>query len=318
MAEEQSQNAAGAPATTAQVVCFGMITPAVVITVNGLPDHNTGTLINGSAEFISDDAAIAACLLKSWGIRSGLIGTALGNDPSGRRVVRQLKKLGILGRFRLSGRIATPFEVNISDATGARTYFWQRDAEVLDTLDTADLSLLAGARFLYVDWYDGDHILRPILEAERLGVPVFLNIEHGHQNPEVLSRYAPHATVCQAITNPDQKGGDPLKVANKLLEAGVKTAVVTLAGEGCVVASGSDAMRVVAPTVPVVDGCGAGATFSAGMLYGQVMGWQLEANVRFATAAASLKCGVLGPQAFPLSEINILAAKIEVQQVAIG
>ena len=34
---------------------------------------------------------------------------------------------------------------------------------MLETLDTADLSLLDGARILYVDWYDGDHIVRAIM-----------------------------------------------------------------------------------------------------------------------------------------------------------
>ena len=65
-----------------------------------------------------------------------------------------------LGKVRLSKNITTPFEVDVSDRTGARTYFWQREPRVLNTLDTADLSLLRGARMLYVDWYDGDHIVR--------------------------------------------------------------------------------------------------------------------------------------------------------------
>ena len=77
---------------------------------------------------------------------------------------------------------------------GARTYFWERAPEVLATLDTADLSLLAGAGLLYVDWYDGDHILRAMDEAIRLGMPVFLNFEHGHADSELLKRYAGRAT----------------------------------------------------------------------------------------------------------------------------
>ncbi|MFQ5857025.1 MAG: carbohydrate kinase family protein [Anaerolineae bacterium] len=301
-------------ADTAEVVCFGMITPAVVLVVDQLPEYNTGALIKQVSEFVSDDAAIVACLLRGWDVRSGLIGTALGDDPRGREVARRLKELGVLGRVRLSWRMKTPFEVNISDRMGARTYFWQRDPEVLATLDTADLSLLKGARLLYVDWYDGDHILRPMDEARRLGVPVFLNLEHGHQTPDILARYARRATICQAITDPAQRGGDPFAVIRQLLAAGVETALVTLAGDGCLAVRGGEMLRVWAPEVPVVDGCGAGAAFSAGFIYGHLRGWGLEKTVRFASAAASLKCTVAGPWAAPLTEIHRLAEEVTVER----
>ena len=54
--------------------------------------------------------------------------------------------------------------------------------------------------------------------------------------------------------------------------------------------------------MPVGDGCGAGATFSAGFLYGVLQGWGLEEGARFAVAAASLSCTVVGPRAFPLGQ----------------
>ena len=310
-AKRDSDGEADSP-ITAEVVCFGMITPAIVLTVDRLPEQNTGALYKKACEFISDDAAIVANLLRGWGIRSGLIGTALGNDPPGRKVVRWLKARGILGKPRLLRRLTTPLEVNISDSSGGRTYFWRRDPEVLDTLDTADLALLEETRLLYVDWYDGDHILRPMQRAAQRNILIFLNLEHGHQNSHALSRYVPRTTICQAVTDSPQHGGDPMEVAEKLLEAGATTALVTLAADGCLALRGRDAIRALAPSVPVVDGCGAGATFSAGFIYGWLRGWDLEDTIRFATAAASLKCTVVGPQAIPISAINELAAKVEV------
>ncbi len=303
--------------TTAEVVCFGMITPAVVMVADQFPDHNTGTHVKEVGEFISDDAAIVATLLRHWGVESGLIGTTLGDDPSGRRVARQLRDLGVLGRFRLSRSVTTPFEVNISDPSGARTYFWQRDPKVLDTLDTASLSLMERARLLYVDWYDGDHILRPMDEASRLGIPVFLNLEHGHQDPDILERCAHRAAICQAVTDPAQRGGaTPMEVARKLLEVGVGTALVTMSWEGCLAARGSEFLRGWAPAVSVVDGCGAGATFSAGFVCGYLRGWGLEYTMRFAIAAASLKCTVVGPRAFPLDEVKNLATEVKVERLS--
>lgn len=84
-----------------EVVGFGMLTPVAILVVDALPEHNTGALIKAVTEFIFDDAAIVACLLRQWGVQSGLIGTALGDDPRGRKVAHQLKELGVLGEVRL-------------------------------------------------------------------------------------------------------------------------------------------------------------------------------------------------------------------------
>jgi sugar/nucleoside kinase (ribokinase family) len=295
-------------------VGFGMLTPVAIMVVEQLPEHNTGALVKEVNEFVFDDAAIVACLLRQWDLPAALIGTAVGDDPRGHLLEQQLKAWGVQGEVRHSKDIKTPWEVDVSDGTGARTYFWERLPHVLDTLDTADLSLLEGSHLLYVDWYDGDHILRAMDEAFRLKVPVFLNFEHGHADLELLKRYGSRATICQAVTDAAQHGDvPPLEVARKLLQVGVQTVLITMAGEGCLVVHGSDVVRVQAPSVHAVDGCGAGATFSAGFIYGYLNGWDLEKSARFATAAASLKVTRPGLQMFPLVEINVLAAQLSVE-----
>jgi sugar/nucleoside kinase (ribokinase family) len=295
-------------------VGFGMLTPVAIMVVEQLPKHNTGALVKEVSEFVFDDAAIIACLLRQWEIPTAMIGTAVGDDARGAMLAQQLKTWGVQGDVRRSREIRTPWEVDVSDETGARTYFWERSTRVLDTLDTADLSLLKGAQLLYVDWYDGDHILRAMDEALRLGVPVFLNFEHGHADPELMKRFAGRAMICQAVTDAAQKGEiQPVDVAQKLLRTGVQTALITMAGEGCLVMHDSEIVQVHAPPVRAVDGCGAGATFSAGYIYGYLHGWNLEKSARFATAAASLKVTRPGLQMFPIDEISNLAAQLVVE-----
>ena len=299
----------------AQVVCLGMIIPSVVMVIDDFPAHNTGALVRQVHELIEDDAAIIACVLRSWQVRSGLIGTALGNDARGRQTARKLKQLGVLGRVRLSSSISTPYEVDVSDRTGHRTYFWQREPRVLDTLDTANLAMLCGAQFLYVDWYDGDHILRAMDEARQLGVRVFLNLEHGHQDPRILREYVGRAHIVQASTDAAQGGGDPSAVARTLLDAGAETVLVTLAGDGCLAAMRDETLRAHAPVVQVVDGCGAGASFSAGFMYGKLRGWSLADTVRLAIAAGSFKCTRVGIDEMPLGEIKALMSQVHIERV---
>jgi sugar/nucleoside kinase (ribokinase family) len=295
-------------------VGFGMLTPVTIMVVEQLPEHNTGALVKEVSEFVFDDAAIIACLLRQWGLATAFIGTAVGDDPRGHMLAQQLKTWGIMGKVRHSKRIRTPWEVDISDDSGARTYFWERPPQVLDTLDTADLNLLEGAGLLYVDWYDNDHILRAMDEAIRLGVPVFLNFEHGHTNPDLLKRYGSRAMICQAVTDVAQRGEvTPLEVAQKLIKTGVQTALITMAGDGCLAARDSEIVRVHAPSVHAVDGCGAGATFSAGYVYAYLHGWNLEKSARFATASASLKVTRPGLQMFPIAEISNMAAQLQAE-----
>jgi ribokinase len=283
-----------------------------------LPKHNTGAIVTEVNEFVFDDAAIVACLLRQWDVSAGMIGTAVGDDSRGRALAKRLKDWGVQGKVRFTKEYKTPLEVNVSDRKGARTYFWQRTPQILSTLDTADLSLIRGSKILYTDWYDGNHVQRAMEEANRRKVPVFVNLEHGHRYPDILKKYAERATFCQTVTDAAQLGGKRALIgtARKLLKSGIQTAIITLAKGGCLVAQGNEIVRVFAPQVKAVDACGAGATFSAGFIYGHLKGWTLEESARFATAAASLKVTRAGLQMFSVVEIVELAEKLKVEHWA--
>ena len=298
-----------------EYVGFGMLTHVSIMVLDKMPRRNTGAIVQEVNDFVFDDAAIVACLLRQWDVPSGMIGTAVGDDLRGHALAEQLRNWGVQGEVRFTKEYRTPLEVNVSDRKGARTYFWERTPQILKTLDTADLSLLEGARVLYVDWYDGDHVLRALDEGKRQNIPIFVNLEHGHKDADVLKKFAERATICQAVTDDAQLGGKQalLGTARKLLKSGIQTAIITMARGGCLVAEGEQLVRVFAPRVKAVDACGAGATFSAGFIYGYLKEWDLESCARFATAAASLKVTRAGLQMFPVDEIMKLAKSLKVE-----
>ncbi len=299
-----------------EYVGFGMLTPVAIMVLENMPKRNTGAVVKEVNEFVFDDAAIVACLLRQWNVSSAMIGTAVGDDVRGHALAKQLKDWGVQGDVRFTDEYKTPIEVNVSDKKGARTYFWQRTPQMLSTLDTADLSLINGSKILYADWYDGDHILRAMDEAKAQGVPVFVNLEHGHKKSDVLKKFAQRATICQAVTDAAQLGGKQalLGTAKKLLKSGIQIAIITLAKGGCLVAEGQEIVRVFPPSVKAVDACGAGATFSAGFIYGYLKGWNLESCARFGTAAATLKVTRAGLEMFPVATIMELAASLKVER----
>lgn len=299
-------------------VGFGMLTPVYIMSLDKLPKLNTGAIVHEVSDYVYDDAAIIACNLSQWGVSSGMIGTAVGDDMLGHYIRDKLSEFGVHGQVRFTKKYKTPLEVNVSDKKGARTYFWQRSNEILKTLDTADLSLIKQAKLLYVDWYDGDkHILRAMNEARRHRVPVFLNFEHGHQDPDLLKKYSGLVTICQAVTDAAQIGKKQamLGTARKLINAGIQTAIITMASQGCMVVQGNEIIRAYAPRVKTVDASGAGATFSSGFIYGYLNGWGLEESVRFAIAAASLKVTRSGLKMFPVREIKGLAHSVRIERM---
>jgi bifunctional ADP-heptose synthase (sugar kinase/adenylyltransferase) len=100
-----------------------------------------------------------------------------------------------------------------------------------------------------------------------------------------------------------------------LIQAGIETAIITMASQGCLVVQGEQIIRVHAPRVKAVDGSGAGATFSSGFIYGWLNEWSLEEMVRFAIAAASLKVTRSGLEMFPVQEIQGLARVLRVEHM---
>ena len=76
-------------------VGFGMLTPVYIMSLDKLPKLNTGAIVHQVSEYVYDDAAIIACNLRQWGVSSGMIGTAVGDDLLGHHVASTLKSLGV-------------------------------------------------------------------------------------------------------------------------------------------------------------------------------------------------------------------------------
>ena len=86
-------------------VGFGMLTPVVIAVVDQLPEHNTGAVIKEVSEFIFDDAAIVACLLRQWEVPSAIIGSAVGDDFRGHHLADQLEEWGVQAEVRFYARV---------------------------------------------------------------------------------------------------------------------------------------------------------------------------------------------------------------------
>jgi sugar/nucleoside kinase (ribokinase family) len=87
---------------------------------------------------------------------------------------------------------------------------------------------------------------------------------------------------------------DPERQAACFKDAGAETVVITMGAAGLFVRTATDARRLAAPSVDVVDGSGAGDAFAAGLIVGILEGWPLERSLMFASEVGALACTALG------------------------
>ena len=313
MQMDRSEHDAGrqrAERLSGDVVCFGFLTHSLLLTVDSLPPPNGGSPVRETIETVGDDAAIVASILTSWDVPARLMSSPFGSDYYGERVRDHLEAWGVDVGGRLVEGFETPLEVAILDADGGRTYFQRREASALATLTPPSAAELSGAGLLYVDWYDGPSVAEAAATASSLGVPVYLNLESRYEGDSLPPDLLRYADICQVSMDEPDALGSPDDIARSLIERGVETVLVTMGGEGCLVARGNRVYRVRSPATNIVDCFGAGAAFSAGAIYGLREGWPLERVARFATAYSGMKCGVTGMAALSIGEIERTAATL--------
>ncbi len=297
------------------VVCFGFLTYCLLLMVEHLPSKNGGAFVLDTVETVGDDAVIVASILNKWRVPTNLISSPVGYDYHGERVIEHLKSWGVEAEQRVSKGLVTPLEVAIVDASGARTYFQRRDPSAVAALTPPSAGQLPRPGLLYADWYDGPSVLAAMEIASSQGAQVFLNLESQYDDNPTLPRWLRYTSICQVSM--DEPEADPADIARWLINQGVGTALVTLGADGCVVAQKRQAFSIRPPKVQVIDCYGAGAAFSAGIIYGLRAGWSLESSARFASAYAGLKCEMGGIADLAISEIQKAAATVEARPLVL-
>lgn len=286
------------------VVCFGPIISGLILAVEKYPAADGGAFIQRKETYVGADSPMVAQTLARWGLPAHLICNALGDDAAGRSAIAQLSEAGASSTLRLLGEYSTPVEVDICDLAGTRTWFVEGNQTIWDTICAADRGAIAQAGLVYLDWYARPCAAEIAALAAAHGVPLYLNVEYSlaapHTNAELICRTA----VCQSFVEESASASDALAVARALAGHGVKRAIVTRGRHGCVGVEDGKEYVISAPQVQVAAALGAGAAFSAGMIYAMLQGKSFEQALRFAVGAGSYKCQFLAPPYAPPDEIE--------------
>jgi sugar/nucleoside kinase (ribokinase family) len=253
--------------------------------------------------------AMVACA--RLGLRAAYLGV-VGDDEPGGAVIEGLTAEGVDAGDVLRTRGATRSAIILVDGdSGERTVVEHVDRHV--TLHPSELPdrALSHARVLHIDATHLPASLAAARLARELGVIVSLDVDHARPGLDELLALTDVCITSEGVPH-ELTGEADLEQALRAL--GRKTGPLvgcTLGSRGA--AALDDGHLLLSPAFPadVVDTTACGDTFHAGAIAALLDGKSVGEILRFANAAAALKCRDLGRRGCPTKpEVNALLARV--------
>ena len=266
----------------------------------GLEDvESFGKFLGGSPT----NVAVAAA---RYGHRSAVV-TGVGNDPFGRFVRTEMRRLGVDDRHVVTkAAYNTPVTFcEIFPPDNFPLYFYREPSAPDLELTWEDLPLEA-IRDASIFWISvtglskepsrsAHHAALGTRDRRRFTIadldyrPMFWkDKETAHRE---VSRILPKVTV--AIGNREEcevavGERDPERAADALLEAGVELAIVKQGLEGTLAKTRTERVEMPVTSVETKNGLGAGDAFGGAICHGLLSGWSLEKTIFAASTAGAI------------------------------
>ena len=266
----------------------------------GLEDAST------FAKYLGGSATNVAIAAARHGRDSAVI-TRTGDDPFGRYVHRELRRLGVSDDFVATvPGLATPVTFcEIFPPDDFPLYFYRAPIAPDLVITSAELDLDA-IHHAGVFWSTVTGLSQqPSRAAHHAAWEVRARREHtvldldyrrafwsspAHAS-EQIERALEHVGVvvgnaeeCEVAVGET----DPHRAADALLERGASLAIVKLGPRGVLAKTADETVEVPAVPVSVVNGLGAGDGFGGALCHGLLSGWPLERTITFANAAGAI------------------------------
>jgi sulfofructose kinase len=297
----------------ANILCAGIAVLDEVFRVSSFPMPDTKVQ---ASEFITiggGNAANAAVAIARLGGKA-YFAAPLGDDAVGDRLIESLQREGVecVGCVRIPGT-RTPVSAIFVDARGDRTIANYRDHRLNDaTADNPDL-LVAAVDAVVADNRFPDFVLPICRAAMARHIPVVIDADKAEDHRQPLFEAATHVIFSAQCLRAAARTDDlPLGLGHmaKLTDAFL---AVT---DGPHPVLWYDRSRATIRETPVfavkaVDTLGAGDVFHGAFALALVEGRGVEEALRFAAAAAGLKCSRFGGSAVAprRNEVDALLAQ---------
>lgn len=237
----------------------------------------------------------ALVALQRWGVRTAYVG-AFGDDPGGQLSRASLAAEGVdLSATIVRRATRNPVAVILIDeASGERSVLWERSRSLVLRSDEVRTATVTAGRVLLMDAVDMPTAIAAAQAAKAEGILTVLDTDSPAPGMDELLQLT-DVLIVGAEFPARLTGLSDLRTAlQATAKHGPWFAGVTLGPGGALALVRGEFHYVPAFRIPVVDSTGAGDIFHAGSIYGLLHGWRVRDLLRFAAAAAALKCEQLG------------------------
>jgi len=237
----------------------------------------------------------ALVALQRWGLRTAYVG-AFGDDAGGVRSRTSLSDEGIdvsatMVRPSVRHQVSV---ILIDEGSGERSVLWQRVEPLVLRAEELPEAALTRGRVLLMDAVDVPAAIAAARLAKAKGILTVLDTDTPAAGIHELLRFTDVLIVAAEFPAQLTGIGDLRAAVRTTAQHGPWFVGVTLGPGGALAWVHGAVHYVPAFRVPVVDSTGAGDVFHAGSIYGLLQGWPAADTLRYAAAAAALKCGKLG------------------------
>lgn len=282
-----------------RVICLGHTTLDSIWTVDALPQGGGKTRADAYASCGGGMAATAAVAIARLGASAQFWGRA-GDDAAGRAMREELTELGVdVTYLRFFAGARSSVSSVIVDASGERMIVNFRGNDLPSDTDWLPLESVHEADAVLADprWPEG--ALALFKQARAAGVPSVLDGDVADKAvfDALLSSVDYAVFSLEGLASYLGKSLQTLDIEAGLRDVralGSRIVGVTLGARGVAWYDGTMVERVPAFAVNVIDTNGAGDVFHGALAFALGARWRLHDAMRFACAAAALKCSHRG------------------------
>jgi len=239
--------------------------------------------------------ATAMVAVSRWSIKTKYIGK-VGEDELGQFSLNCLRQEGVdVSSVTIEPNATNQFAMIIVDgSTGDRTILWNRDERLMYCEGELRKEEIRSGKLLHLDGHDIDAALQCARWAKEEEIPIVVDLDKVEPLTSELIKEVDFVITSSRFPMLFTGISDQKKALLELQKHTSGFLCATLGHEGAMALVNGEFLSIEGLKVKSVDTTGAGDIFHAGFIYGLLQNWEVAEILRFANAAAALKCQDLG------------------------
>lgn len=277
------------------VIGVGAVNVDQVTILPRFPEEDTKTKTKFYYQQIGGPVPVALLYLQYLGINTNLIAT-IGSDQIGKYIKKSFPQLP-----EQPQKQSAISQVWINQTNGSRTIVYNRGTLTPIPPETITEEILKGSQILHFDAQEPKAAAHAADFAHKLGLTVSFDTGDFKPQSETLLKKA------DVVISPKRFG----KTAEEIAGYGPKIAVVTDGANGINYFYEGKNRFIPSYKIKATETVGAGDIFCGALIYSLLKKTPFDDSIRFAAAAAAIKCSKIGRYFATVSEIRTLVEKTD-------